>query len=82
MGVQTGAGAEPFLTLRADVRLLSRVGPDVSLQEAGPVKGLPTDSAGKHRLLLGSPAWSYHQGWISVLLESMGLEIDSDCVNV
>ena len=27
VSVETGAGAEPFLTLRADVRLLSSVGP-------------------------------------------------------
>ena len=56
VGVEAGAGAEPLLTFRADVRLLSSVGPDVSLQQTGSVEGLPTDVAGQHGLLLGSPA--------------------------
>ena len=40
----------------------SSVGPDVSLQQTGSVEGLPTDVAGQHGLLLGSPAGA-GPGW-------------------
>ena len=55
VGVETGAGAEPLVALWADVRLLPGVCPDVSLEQAGPVKRLAAHRAGQHCLLLGSP---------------------------
>ena len=55
VGVETGAGAEPLVALWADVRLLPGVCPDVSLEQAGPVKRLAAHRAGQHGLLLGSP---------------------------
>lgn len=56
MSVETGTGAEPLVALWADVWLLPGVCPDVSLEQAGPVKRLAAYCAGQHGLLLGSPA--------------------------
>ena len=52
VGVETGAGAEPLVALWADVRLLPGVCPDMSLEQAGPVKRLAAHRAGQHCLLL------------------------------
>ena len=53
--IEAGAGGEAFVANIADVRLLPGVGSHVPLQQAGPVKGLSTDGAGKHGLLPRPP---------------------------
>ena len=53
--VEAGARGEAFVANIADVRLLPGVGSHVPLQQAGPVKGLSTDGAGKHGLLPWPP---------------------------
>ena len=55
MCVEAGARGEAFVADIADVRLLPGVGSHVPLQQAGPVKGLSTDGAGKHGLLPRPP---------------------------
>ena len=53
MRVETGARAEALVALGADVGLLARVCPHVSLEQTRSVKSLATHIAGKHGLLLG-----------------------------
>ena len=53
--IEAGARGEAFVANIADVRLLPGVGSHVPLQQAGPVKSLSTDGAGKHGLLPGPP---------------------------
>ena len=52
MRVETGARAEALVALGADVGLLARVGPHVSLEQTRSVKSLATHIAGQHGLLL------------------------------
>ncbi len=53
--VQAGGRGESLVADLADVRLLPRVRPHVSLEQAGSVKGLPADGARKHRFLSRPP---------------------------
>ena len=55
MCIEAGARGEAFVANVADVRLFPGVGSHVPLQQAGTVKGLSTDGAGKHGLLPRPP---------------------------
>ena len=65
MSVKTGAGAESFVAFWADVRLLSCVSSDVSLQQTGSIKCFSTNIARKHCLGFWSPSWTC--SWNSLL---------------